>query len=87
MLIIMNVPSLYQLCKAAIDKQLLLQTSYLNEYKVTYPTPFDHLIMMPVMDGYDTHCTVNRKKIKHNEEDICSLTNPPCKAIFHQAKK
>lgn len=55
------IPSLYELCRIAIDKQLILQAGYLNEEEVIHPTPLEQLEYANI-DEYDNLERVNRKR-------------------------
>lgn len=57
------IPSLYELCRIAIDKQLILQAGYLNEEEVILPTPLEQLEYANI-DEYDNLERVNRKRKK-----------------------
>ena len=55
------IPSLYELCRIAIDKQLILQAGYLNEEEIILPTPFEQLDYTNIYE-YDNLERVNRKR-------------------------
>ena len=59
------IPSLYELCRIAIDKQLILQAGYLNEEGNILPTPLEQLTYNDInMDEYDDLERVNRKRAR-----------------------
>lgn len=57
------IPSLYYLCRKAIDEQLVTQASYLNEKNVILPTPLEQLTYTHSYTyEYDLLDRVNKKR-------------------------
>ena len=59
------IPSLYELCRIAIDKQMIIQAGYLNEEGTILPTPLEQLTCTNRhVDEYDALERVNRKRAR-----------------------